>query len=200
MPHARLCVMTLIKTNKRKETGMKITVGSKNPNKIQAVKEAMLAFEPFANAEFKGVSADSGVSDQPIGLEETISGAGNRAKRAFGDCDFSVGLESGLVPVPLTRSGYMNLSACAIYNGEELFVGLGPAFELPEEITRLVAEERLELDVAIHRSGFSSNPRIGYSEGIIGVLTKGVITRKDYMVPAVSMAMARLMPTAFQKV
>lgn len=179
---------------------MKIVVGSKNPNKIQAVKEAMQAFEPFANAEFQGVSADSGVSDQPIGLEETITGAGNRAKQAFHECDFSVGLESGLIPVPLTRSGYMNLSACAIYDGDEVFVGLGPAFELPRDITRLVVDDKLELDVAIFQSGFSKNPRIGYSEGIIGVLTNGVVTRKDYMVPAVSMAMARLMPKVFQTV
>lgn len=177
---------------------MNIVVGSKNPNKIQAVKEAMTAFEPFVHAKFKGISADSGVSDQPIGLEETLAGAGNRAKHAFGGCDFSVGLESGLVPVPLSQSGFMNLSACVIYDGRDTYAGLGPAFELPEEITRLVVDEKLELDQAIYQSGFSKNPRIGYSEGIIGILTRGVVTRKDYMVPAVSMALARLMPSVFQ--
>lgn len=177
---------------------MKISVGSKNPNKIQAVKEAMVAFEPFRSAAFSGMSADSGVSDQPLGLEETLAGAQNRAKHAFVDCDFSVGLESGLVPVPLSQSGYMNLSACVIHDGRDMYAGLGPAFELPEEITRLVVDKDLELDEAIFQSGLSKNPRIGYSEGIIGILTKGVITRKDYMVPAVSMAMARLMPRVFQ--
>lgn len=176
---------------------MIVTIGSKNPNKIQAVQEAMRQFDVFNQAEFKSIAADSGVSDQPIGLEETLTGAGNRAKNAFSGCDFSVGLESGLVPVPLTHSGYMNLSACAIYNGQSMFLGLGPAFELPEAITQLVVEQNMELDVAIFKSGFSDNPRIGYSEGIIGMLTQGAVTRKDYMVPAVSMAMARLMPELF---
>ncbi|GAB6096748.1 inosine/xanthosine triphosphatase [Desulfatiferula olefinivorans] len=178
---------------------MIIMIGSKNPNKIQAVTDAFCMFEPFRGARFTGVSAPSGVSDQPLGLEETITGAGNRAKNAFNGCDFSVGLESGLVPVPLSRTGYMNLSACAIFDGADLYLGLGPAFELPEAVTRLVTEHKLELDEAILRAGVSTNPRIGYSEGIIGILTQGVITRKDYMTPAVSMAMARLMPERFQR-
>lgn len=178
---------------------MIVTIGSKNPNKIQAVKEAFLMFEPFKNSAFNGLAADSGVSAQPLGLEETLSGAGNRAKNAYGRCDYSVGLESGLVPVPLSRTGYMNLSACAIFDGQSLFVGLGPAFELPDAITRLVVDQKMELDEAIVRSGFSSNPRIGYSEGIIGMLTRGVVTRKDYMVPAVSMALVRLIPERFQE-
>ena len=178
---------------------MLIVVGSKNPNKIQAVKEAMQAFEPFAGADFQGVSADSGVSDQPIGLEETLTGAQNRAKQAFGDCELSIGLESGLVPVPLTHSGFMNLSACVIYDGRDMFAGLGPAFELPLSITRSVVDDHLELDEAILKSGMTNNPRIGYSEGIIGILTRGVVTRKDYMVPAVAMALARLMPARIFK-
>ncbi|MBU1169745.1 MAG: inosine/xanthosine triphosphatase [Proteobacteria bacterium] len=176
---------------------MMVHIGSKNPNKIQAVKEALVMFDPFKGSDFKGMHADSGVSDQPLGLEETIRGAQNRAKNAFGNCDFSVGLESGLVPVPLTHTGYMNLSACVIFNGTAMFVGLGPAFELPESITGLVVEQNMELDDAILQSGLTQNPRIGYSEGIIGILTQGVVTRKDYMVPAVAMAMARLIPELF---
>lgn len=174
---------------------MIVIVGSKNPNKIEAVRDAFSMFAHFTGASFESVSVRSGVSDQPIGLETTICGAKQRAMNAFSQCDFSVGLESGLIPVPLTRSGYMNLSVCAIFNGKDHFLGLGPAFELPEAITRLVIDQNLELDEAIFQSGFSSNPRIGYSEGIIGMLTQGVVTRKDYMVPAVTMAMAGLLPT-----
>lgn len=173
---------------------MIINIGSKNPNKFNAVKEAFLLFSIFSNAAFESVTADSKVSDQPIGFEETITGAKNRAHNAFNHCDFSVGLESGLIPVPLTRTGYMNLSVCIIYNGNDYFTGTGPAFELPETITRLVVDDHLELDDAILQSGFTENPRIGYSEGIIGILTQGVVTRKDYMVPAVTMAMAQLLP------
>ncbi len=169
---------------------MKVTIGSKNPNKFNAVKESFLMFDIFQNAEFLAFGAVSGVSDQPVGYDETVRGARNRAEDAFDSCDVSIGLESGLVQVPHTRTGYMNLTVCAIYDGLDFFIGTGPAFELPEEITKLVVDEGLELDDAILKSGFTENPRIGYSEGIIGILTNGVVTRKDYMVPAVSMAVA----------
>ncbi len=174
---------------------MIVIVGSKNPNKIQAVRDAFSMFNCFHGARFESAAVSSGVSDQPIGLEETLGGAKLRATNAFSGCDFSVGLESGLIPVPLARSGYMNLSVCAIFDGKQHYLGLGPAFELPETITRLVVDQHLELDVAIFQSGLSANPRIGYSEGIIGILTHGVVTRKDYMVPAVTMAMAGLLPS-----
>jgi inosine/xanthosine triphosphatase len=174
---------------------MIVNIGSKNPNKFNAVKEAFLLFEQFQNACFESIAADSEISNQPVGFEETITGAANRSKNAFLQCAFSVGLESGLVPIPLTRTGYMNLSVCVIYNGKELYTGISPAFELPDNITKLVIHEKLELDEAILKSGLSANPRIGYSEGIIGVLTDGVVTRKDYMLPAVTMAMAQLLPT-----
>jgi inosine/xanthosine triphosphatase len=174
---------------------MIVTIGSKNPNKIKAVSEAFHLFPLFMEAEFRSASVPSGVPDQPIGLEETIRGAKQRAENAFSECDLSVGLESGLMPVPLTRSGYMNFSVCAVFNGREVFLGLGPAFELPPDITRMVVERHMELDDAIFASGFSDNPRIGYSEGIIGMLTGGAVTRKDYMVPAVCMAMAGFLPT-----
>jgi inosine/xanthosine triphosphatase len=169
---------------------MIVSVGSKNPNKFIAVKEAFLLFDRFMEAEFTSVAAASGVSDQPIGLEEILTGAKKRAANAFSGSGISVGLESGLIPVPMTRNGYMNVSACVIFNGCGHFTGLGPAFELPSKIVNLVIGEKLELDEAIFRSGFSDNPRIGYSEGIIGMLTGGVVTRKDYMIPAVTMALS----------
>ncbi len=174
-------------------TQMIVNIGSKNPNKFKAAKEAFIMFETFKEASFKSIGAKSNVSDQPIGYEETITGAKNRAFNAFISCDISVGLESGLVEIPLTKTGYMNLTICSIFDGKNHCIGTGPAFELPEKITKLVIENSLELDEAILQSGFSDNPRIGYSEGIIGVLTKGVVTRKDYMVPSVTMAMAQFL-------
>lgn len=172
---------------------MIVNIGSKNPNKFNAVKESFLMFEKFQGAAFESRASKSGVSDQPVGYVETITGAKNRAFNAFINCDISVGLESGLVEIPLTKTGYMNLTVCSIFDGENHSIGTGPAFELPEKITQLVIENGLELDEAILKSGFSDNPRIGYSEGIIGILTKGVVTRKDYMIPSVSMAMAQFL-------
>jgi len=120
----------------RKHRLMVICIGSKNPNKFNAVKEAFLMFETFRDASFVSIGADSNVSDQPVGYTETITGAKNRAFNAFKECDISVGLESGLVEIPLTKTGYMNLTVCSIYDGQEHSIGTGPAFELPEKITK----------------------------------------------------------------
>jgi inosine/xanthosine triphosphatase len=170
---------------------MRIHVGSKNPIKLAAIREVM---EPcFSGAVFEPVAVSSGVSDQPIGFEEILQGAMNRARAAFAlSCDLAVALESGLVPVPLTRTGYMNVTACAIFDGKEMFSGLGPAFELPDEVTRLVVEEGLELDPAVRQAGLTEDPRIGYGQGIIGILSRGRVTRADYSRPAVSMALVRM--------
>ena len=161
-----------------------------NPVKLGAIRSVME--ERFPGAGFQPVSVDSGVSVQPIGLEETLRGARNRARAAFDACDLAVALESGLIPVPGTATGYMNLTACAIFDGVEMYQGLGPAFELPAEVTRLVVEEGLELDPAVRRAGLTDNDRIGYAQGIIGILSRGRVTRADYSRPAVSMALVRM--------
>ena len=167
-----------------------ISVGSLNPVKLEAIRTVMAV--RFPEAEFRPVAVDSGVPDQPVGLGETLRGAKNRARAAFADCDLSVALESGLVPVPETSTGYMNLTACAIFDGREMYLGLGPAFELPADVTRLVIEGGMELDPAVRRAGLTDNARIGYAQGIIGILSGGRVTRMDYSRPAVSMALVRM--------
>lgn len=171
---------------------MLIRVGSKNPVKLAAIATVMR--ERFPTAVFESVAVNSEVSDQPLGLEETLCGAKNRARAAFAvaPCDLSVALESGLVPVPQTRTGYMNLTACAIFDGQDIYVGLGPAFELPAEVTHLVVQEGMELDPAVRQAGLTDNNRIGYAQGLIGILSQGRVTREDYSRPAVSMALVAM--------
>jgi inosine/xanthosine triphosphatase len=169
---------------------MKIILGSKNPVKLQAVQEAMQTIHCLAEATILGVAVDSGVPDQPLGLEETIRGARNRSQKAFIHGDLGIGLESGVIPVPLTQTGYMNLTACVIFDGNSFHTGLGPAFELPGAVTLGVVEQGLELDEAVRAAGMSDNPRIGYDQGIIGIMTKGRVTRMTYTKPAVLMALA----------
>lgn len=172
---------------------MLVYVGSLNPVKLQAIREVFV--QPFPDAVFEPVVVASGVSDQPIGLEETLRGAKNRARAAWSMSvggHWGVALESGLVPVPETRTGYMNLTACAIFDGQRMAVGLGPAFELPDAVTHLVVHEGLELDPAVRRAGLTDNARIGYSQGIIGILSQGRVTRMEYSKPAVSMALVAL--------
>src|SRR4051794_21681079 len=73
---------------------MKIIIGSENPAKNQAVKNA------FHDGDFEFISMDipSGVNDQPFSDEETIKGAINRAVHALkqGAGDIGIGLEGGV--------------------------------------------------------------------------------------------------------
>lgn len=76
---------------------IKIIVASKNPVKIDAVKDGLKAFlkESF---EITGVSVPSGVSDQPMSDAETLEGAESRVKNArqlFPGFDYYVGIEGG---------------------------------------------------------------------------------------------------------
>src|SRR5436309_1627853 len=74
-----------------------VAVGSTNPVKIGAVR-AMIA-QVWADARVDGVSVPSGVSDQPIGDDETIRGALARAaaaRDALGT-ELGVGIEGGVV-------------------------------------------------------------------------------------------------------
>ncbi|BCS98121.1 NTPase [Desulfoluna limicola] len=169
-----------------------VAVGSGNPNKLDAVKRAFAGFSAFDGATFVTFASPSGVSDQPVGYEETLKGADNRAMGARSGTGYGVGLESGLVPVEGTVTGYMNLTACVIYDGECFHRGVGPAFELPSSVCNMVISECCELDEAVHRAGLSENTRIGYAEGLIGILSGGAVTRADYMVPAVTMALVAL--------
>ena len=50
----------------------------------------------------------------------------------------------------------------------------------------------MELDPAVRRAGLTEDPRIGYGQGIIGILSRGRVTRADYSRPAVSMALVRM--------
>jgi inosine/xanthosine triphosphatase len=162
----------------------RIIVASLNLNKINAVKEV------FPSFEVEGIACPSGVSEQPLNLDEIIRGSINRAKRAYRDCTYSVGIEDGISSVPETVSGYMNFCCCAVYDGSRIYLGLGPAFEYPPECTKMVVEKGVTISEAF--LPVSGRPDIGYEMGIIGWLTRGRINRKDYTKQAVEMAMIQI--------
>ena len=171
---------------------MKIKVGSTNEVKIGAVREALALYSGFANAEVLGVAAASLVSDQPKSLEETMQGAMNRAKGAFADCEYSFGIESGLMRVPNTKTGFMDFTVCAVYDGADFYFGLSPAIEVPAHVMRFVTEEGMNLNEAFFKAGLTDNPTLGNAEGMLGLLTRGRVTRKDYTKQAIIMAMVHL--------
>lgn len=171
---------------------MKIIIGSKNKVKVEAVKEIAVHYEMFDGVIFDMINVESGVADQPKSLEEVVEGAKNRAKNARKGGDLGVGLESGLMDVPGSKSGKMDLCACAIFDGKEFHLGLSSAFECPTEMNRLMLEEGLDMSQACNKIGLTDNPEIGSEEGAIGILTKGRMTRKDYTKQSIITALIHL--------
>ncbi len=172
---------------------LRVKVGSTNNVKVEAVREILRDYPHLAHAEVETCETDSGVSAQPKSLEETIEGAINRAKQAFKNCDLSVGLESGLMSVPKSRTGHMDVCACAIYDGREFYFGLSSAWEFRDRaIIDSMLGGGLDMSEAINRAGLTTNPKIGEEEGAIGILTKGRLTRKEYTKQAIRMALIHL--------
>jgi inosine/xanthosine triphosphatase len=171
---------------------MKIIVGTKNNTKISAVQEIISDYDFLKNSEVIGIETESGVNDQPKSLEETIRGAKNRAEKVFENCNYSIGIESGLMKVPETKSGFMDVCVCAIFDGKNFHLGLSSAFEYPKEITRLITEEGLNATEAANKIDLTKNPELGSAEGIIGIVTKGRITRKEYTKQAIRTALIHL--------
>ena len=171
---------------------MRINIGSKNQIKVDAVKEVIKDYDFLSKAEIFPLEVSSEVYKQPKSLKETIEGAMKRAKNAFKDCDYSFGIESGLMKVPNTKTGYMDVSVCVIYDGKEFHIGLSSSFEYPTEVTKLVFSEELDIDEAMYKLNLTENKRIGRSEGVIGFLTKGRLTRKDYTKQAIITALIHL--------
>ncbi len=171
---------------------MRINVGSKNQVKVDAVKEIIKDYDFLSKAEVFSLEVLSGVYKQPTSINETIQGAMNRAKSAFKNCKYSFGIESGLMKVPNTKTGYMNVCACAIYDGKDYHIGLSSAFEYPIKVTKLVFSDNLEIDEAIYKAGLTKDKRIGRSGGVIGYLTKDRLKRKEYIKQAITTALIHL--------
>ena len=76
----------------------KIIVASKNPVKIESTKDAFTKMFSNQVFEIEGMSVESGVSDQPMGEEETLLGATNRVNNVSllsPEADYWVGIEGG---------------------------------------------------------------------------------------------------------
>ena len=79
---------------------MRIVVGSKNPVKLAAVRQAFFRAFPDRPLVCVGHDVPSGVSDQPWGHAETRTGALQRARGALlaeTGADYAVGIEGGVV-------------------------------------------------------------------------------------------------------
>jgi len=171
---------------------MHINIGSTNKVKVEALAEIAKDYPCIAEAKIVAIDAASGVSDQPKTIEETINGAMQRAKNTFNDCVYSFGIESGLMTIPYTKSGFMDVCVCAIYDGEEYHLGLSSAWEAPTKVMKYMMEEGMDMTQAAVKAGLSDNPKLGAAQGLVGIVTKGRLSRKEYTKEAIRNALIHL--------
>ena len=170
---------------------MRISIGTKNNAKVEAVKEIVKEYDFLIGSEVKSIKVDSLVSEQPKSFDEMITGAKNRAKESFIDCDYSFGVESGITPVDQTKSGYLEFTCCVIFDGNEFHIGMSNGWDMPLVLKEYL-DEGYDLTQASVKAGFSSNENLGEAEGVIGVMTKGKVNRKEYTKNAIRMALIHL--------
>jgi non-canonical (house-cleaning) NTP pyrophosphatase len=194
---------------------MLIIVGTNNKVKVEAVRETLLDYPDLVDADVEGTHIPSGVSEQPWGMEETVQGALNRAVGAYASGveggyihGLGIGIESGTMNTPL---GWLNFTAAVICESpvastvdplhrinqlwerapaNGIHFGHSTGFPLPPKITNCIIENKVDLDEAVFRCGFSDVPNIGkVPGGFLGLLTRGRISRKLYSQQALQMAL-----------
>ncbi|MCC6563538.1 inosine/xanthosine triphosphatase [Candidatus Uhrbacteria bacterium] len=160
----------------------KIVVGSKNQLKIDAGVDGFRKMFPDEPCEGFGVSAASGVSDQPKGEEETFTGALNRAQNSLKEmpeADFGVGIEGGIEE----RNGEMLAYAWIVVCSKDGKIGKGRSstFILPPPVAELIRQGK-ELgeadDIVFGRTNSKQ------ANGAVGLLTGDVIVRRGYYTEA----------------
>jgi len=144
-----------------------VRVGTANAMKLAATRKAFARF--FKKATVVGVDVSSSVSPQPISFGEIVRGARDRARRAFRDCDFSVGIEAGIFKVgPVSPRPFQITMAC-VFDGTREALGSGPFFEIPPAMVKQIVRA---------------------DTGSVAVVTKGKVNRESVTRDAVVMALA----------
>jgi inosine/xanthosine triphosphatase len=165
----------------------KIIIASKNPVKINAALCGFKKMFPKGDFEIEGVSVASGVSDQPLTDAETFKGAFNRVENAFKaktDADYWIGIEGGVEE----KNSEMEAFAWIIVKSKDGKIGKGRTgtFFLPPKIVELIrqGEELGKADDIVFKRKNSKQ-----ENGAVGILTEDVISRTNYYIEAVVLAL-----------
>ena len=167
-----------------------VAVGSTRRPKLDAVRDALEVLVPLFHkaAQFDIVAMDvpSGVRHTPLSREETMAGARQRAealaviaRERREPWKYLLGLEGGLAVVQERGMCFAFLENWAYVtdgSGSGAF-GQSGAVQLPELVWRRVVDGGVELADAI--DAYAGGHGIRDAEGAWGVLTRGIITRRD---------------------
>jgi inosine/xanthosine triphosphatase len=151
---------------------MIIAAGSKNPAKSTAVRA--VCAKAFPNGEVVAVEAPSGVPAQPIGEEETATGARNRARAALAavpGAHLGVGFEGGV-----DREGNLINCVVVVEAGGRENETWGVRFPLPPAIVERVLRGEELGPVMDEVSGLTESKK---QLGAVGILSNGIFTRAE---------------------
>lgn len=171
----------------------KVIVASKNPVKVNAAKEGFEQMFKNITFEVEGKSIPSGVSDQPMGSEETFLGAFNRATNAridFPNADFWIGIEGGNI-----RHSETEMEAMAwvvVLDNHKVGKARTAGFYLPQKTISLI-NQGYELGDADEIVFGLKNTK--QAMGSTGLLTDNAIDRTSYYVQAVILALIPFLKT-----
>ena len=174
---------------------LRVAVGSKNPVKLAAVRQAFFRAFPDRPIVCVGHDVPSGVSDQPWGREETRKGAIQRTHEALlaeTGADYAVGIEGGVVDV---LDGLRSVAYVAILRGHDFRFSIEhtASFALPPRVERLVrgqepGHDKLELGAACDLVFKATNSK--QQGGTVGAVTRGLLDRTAYYEHAIVCALA----------
>jgi len=167
-----------------------IIVGSENPAKLRGIKKAFSIF--FNNIELKSAIVNNEVGPQPFGFEEIFKGAECRALNALKinkSVDYSVGLEAGIVQ--LYNTYFILQVSCILTPFGNTYYGISPGFEVPRVIIKPILEGEFgELEDAVE--SITNMGQVGEKEGLIGIMSKGLVKREDLSYYATLMALIKM--------
>ncbi len=166
---------------------MKVIVASKNPVKINSIKNGFNLVFPNKYFDYTGISVDSEISDQPMSAVETYQGAQNRIKNAIKEnpvADFYCGIEGGLEYF----ENQLYAFAWIIIENKTGIVGKSKtaSFMLPSKVSELI-KQGYELGDADDIVFGQSNSK--QKQGAVGILTNNLIDRTKYYTEAVILAL-----------
>lgn len=150
------------------------------------------------------VDAFSGVRPQPMTRREAVRGAWNRAKNALSTVlptlrespAIAFGIESGVcsmaeecMDTPI-RVPLMDFTAIVVWDGVVASVGFSSFWMVPEVVAGLVIDSHCDMDQGFLQAGLTDKTRVGIEEGVVGVITGGLVDRQAYTRQAIVMALA----------
>lgn len=158
-------------------------VGSTNPVKLDAVRQAVLP--TWSKAKIIGYEVKSGVDNQPRSDKETKLGAVNRAQRVLALGLSENKIESNAICLGFGLQGgvcqfegklWSTVWAAVATQDQRIFTANGARISLPPSIAKPI-QAGAEMGPVL--SQLFAGADIRHNQGMIGVVTRNLVTRTD---------------------